>query len=87
MKVEYVSLSEAQSIKRKVQNKVVAEYVTYLEKLPEGQAGKIIAGKDEKANTIRNRLVRAKKSLGVNDIAIKRVGDTVLFWREQQLIS
>ena len=82
MEVEYVTIDEAKSIKRRVQSKVVAECITYLEQLPEGQAGKIVADDGKKANTIKNRLVRAKKSLDNNHITIRRVGNTVLFWGE-----
>jgi hypothetical protein len=80
-KVEYVSLEEAKSAKRKIKKSaVILELETILKKLPQGQSGKIIA-KTEKANTIKNRLVRVSKLLGLN-ITIKRVNDTVYFWKE-----
>jgi biotin-(acetyl-CoA carboxylase) ligase len=81
-KVEYISLEEAKSAKRKLKkSKVVEEVETILKKLPQGQSGKIVA-KSEKANTIKNRFVRVAKSLGMKDITIKRVNDVVYFWKE-----
>jgi hypothetical protein len=81
-KVEYVSLEEAKSAKRKLKkSKVVEEVEMILKKLPQGQSGKIVA-KSEKANTIKNRFVRVAKSLGMKDITIKRVNDVVYFWKE-----
>ena len=81
-KVEYISLEEAKSAKRKLKkSKVVEEVETILKKLPQGQSGKIVA-KSEKANTIKNRFVRVAKSIGMKDITIKRVNDVVYFWKE-----
>ena len=81
-KVEYISLEEAKSAKRKLKkSKVVEEVEAILKKLPQGQSGKIVA-KSEKANTIKNRFVRVTKSLGMKNVTIKRVNDVVYFWRE-----
>jgi hypothetical protein len=38
------------------------------------------AAKGEKPQTIKNRVVRAAKSLNM-DLQVKRVGDNILFWR------
>ena len=81
-KVEYVSIDEAKSAKRKIKkSKLIEEVEATLKKLQAGQSGKIVA-KSEKANTIRNRFLRVAKSLGMKNVAIKRVNDVVYFWKE-----
>jgi hypothetical protein len=81
-KVEYIPLEEAKSAKRTIKkSKVIEEVEAILKKLPQGQSGKIIA-KSEKANTIKNRLVRVSRSLGMKNVTIKRVNDVVYFWRD-----
>jgi len=64
-------------------SKTMEEYEGYLKQLPDGQVGKIeVAQKDNvKPQTVRARLNRASKNLGLN-IQTKRVGNTILFWRE-----
>ena len=84
MKVEFVSKEEADSIKRTMpKSKTMEEYEGYLTQLPEGQVGKVeVTQKDGvKPQTVRSCLNRAGKSLNI-DIGTKRVGNTVLFWRE-----
>lgn len=86
MKVEYVSKEEAETIRRKMpKSKTMEEYESYLKQLPDGQVGKLVVdGKDSiKPQTVRSRLNRAGKSLKLN-VETKRVGNTVLFWREKQ---
>ena len=86
MKLEFITQEEAESIKRKMpKSRVMEEYEGYLKQLPENQVGKIeITQKDGiKPQTVRSRLVRASKNLELN-IQTKRVGNTVLFWREKQ---
>jgi len=85
MKVEYVSQKDAESIKRMMPlTKTMEEYIGYLKQLPDNQVGKIVvAPKDAvKPQTVRSRLMRAGKSVGVG-IQSKRVGNTVLFWRKK----
>jgi hypothetical protein len=79
---ETVSLQEAQL--RTVsgrQGKFIKEYASYIQQLPQGQAGKLTVGEQEKHPTVRRRLVTAAKALGIN-IIIKRSGNDLYFWRE-----
>ena len=61
---------------------VMLEYEEYLKQLPEGQLGKIeVTQKDGiKPQIVRARLVRASKNFKI-DTEIKRVGNTILFWK------
>jgi hypothetical protein len=80
---ETVSLQEAQL--RTVsgqQGKFIKEYASYIQQLPQGQAGKLTVGEQEKHPTVRRRLVTAAKALGIN-IIIKRSGNDLYFWRER----
>ena len=84
MQVEFITQQEAESIKRKMpKSKTMVEYEGYLKELLDGQVGKIeVTQKDGiKPQTVRARLNRASKNLELN-IQTKRVGGTVLFWRE-----
>ena len=84
VKVGYVSIEEAKTLKRSMKKSpIVEEYESLLLNLPTGQAGQIDASKEkDKANTIKNRLVRVGQSLNMTDLTVKRVGDVVSFWRE-----
>jgi hypothetical protein len=84
VKVDYVPIEEAKSLKRSVKKSpIVEEYESLLLNLPEGKAGKIGAKKEkEKPQTIKNRLIRIGKSLNMTDLKVRRVGDIVSFWRE-----
>lgn len=86
MKVEFITPQEAETIRRKMpKSKTMEEYESYLMQLPDGQVGKLVVdGKDSiKPQTVRSRLNRASKSLNI-DIETRRVGNTVLFWRDKQ---
>ena len=86
MKVEFITTKEAENIKRTMRpTKTMEEYTGYLKQLPENQVGKIVvAPKDTvKPQTVRSRLIRAGKAIGLG-VQSKRVGNTVLFWREKQ---
>jgi hypothetical protein len=63
--------------------KFINEYADYIQQLPQGQAGKLSLGEDEKHTTIRRRLVSAANALGIN-LIIKRSGEDIYFWREEQ---
>jgi hypothetical protein len=54
---------------------------SFIQQLPQGQAGKLTVGEQEKHPTVRRRLVTAAKALGIN-IIIKRSGNDLYFWRE-----
>ena len=80
--VEYLTPEEADQFKRHMpKSAVLKEYEQYLRDLPDGKVGHVVA-KGEKPQTIKNRVVRAGKSLNITDLRIRRVGDNILFWRE-----
>jgi len=85
MKLEFITQQEAETIRRKMpKSKTMEEYEGYLNQLPDGQVGKIeVTLKDSiKPQTVRSRLVRASKNLGLS-IETKRVSNVVLFWRTE----
>jgi hypothetical protein len=57
------------------------EYIDYIQKLPQGQAGRLRVGEQEKHATIRRRLVTAAKAMNI-PLTIKRSGNDLYFWRE-----
>jgi hypothetical protein len=57
------------------------DYVTYIQQLPKGQAGRLRIGESENPLTIRRRIGVAAQTLGIN-LIIKRSGNDVYFWRE-----
>ena len=61
---------------------ITREYLNYIEELTEGQAGRLQPGEGESVATVRRRLGVAAKLSG-KDITIKRQGDEVYFWVEQ----
>ena len=62
---------------------ITKEYLGYIEQLTEGQAGKLQPGEDESLATVRRRLGVAAKLSG-KDIVIKRQGNEVYFWVQQE---
>ena len=84
VQVDYTTIDEARSLRRRMAKRpIVQEYESLLLNLPEGKAGQVDARKEgEKAQTIKNRLVRVGKGLNVTDLQVRRVGDIVSFWRE-----
>jgi hypothetical protein len=77
-----VSVQEAQM--RTVpgrQGTFMNEYADYIQQLPQGQAGKLRIGEDEKQSTVRRRLVSAAKTMHI-PLIIKRSGNDIYFWRE-----
>jgi hypothetical protein len=63
------------------QGRFMNEYVDYIQKLPQGQAGRLRIGEEEKHATVRRRLGVAAKALGI-PLVIKRSGNDVYFWQE-----
>ncbi len=59
------------------------EYLVYIEQLPQGQAGRLQPGEDESVATVRRRLGVSAK-LSSKDITIKRQGNEVYFWVQQE---
>jgi hypothetical protein len=77
-----VSIQEAQM--RTVpgrQGTFMNEYADYIQQLPQGQAGRLRIGEQEKHTTIRRRLSVAAKALHI-PLLIKRSGNDLYFWRE-----
>ena len=58
---------------------MIAEYVGFIEKLQEGQAGKLQPSEGETAMALRRRLGAAAKLAG-RELVIRRAGDEVYFW-------
>jgi hypothetical protein len=63
------------------QGQFINEYADYIQQLPQGQAGKLRIGEDEKQTTVRRRLVSAAKAMNIS-LTIKRSGNDMYFWRE-----
>ena len=63
------------------QGKFINEYADYIQQLPQGQAGKLRIGGDEKHSTVRRRLTTAAKAMNIT-LIIKRSGNDLYFWRE-----
>jgi hypothetical protein len=59
------------------------EYADYIQQLPQGQAGKLSIGEDEKHTAIRRRLATTAKAMNV-PLIIKRSGNELYFWREER---
>ncbi len=62
---------------------ITKEYLGYIEQLTEGQAGRLQPGEDESMATVRRRLGIAANISG-KDITIKRQGNEVYFWVQQE---
>ena len=62
---------------------ITQEYLGYIEQLSEGQAGRLQPGEGESVATVRRRLGVAAKLSG-KDITIKRQGNEVYFWVQQE---
>jgi hypothetical protein len=65
------------------QGKFINEYAAYIQQLPQGQAGKLSIGEDEKHTAIRRRLATTAKAMNV-PLIIKRSGNELYFWREER---
>jgi hypothetical protein len=79
-----VSVTEAQM--RTIpgrQGTFINEYADYIQQVPQGQAGKLRIGEQEKHTTVRRRLLVTAKALGIPFI-IKRSGNDLYFWREDR---
>jgi hypothetical protein len=77
-----VSVQEAQLRTTAGRQKTfLSAYVSYIQQLPKGQAGRLRLGEGEKHPTIRRRLVSAAKALAI-PLTIKRSGNNLYFWQE-----
>jgi hypothetical protein len=63
------------------QGRFMHEYADYIQQVPQGQAGKLRIGEQEKHTTVRRRLLVTAKALGIPFI-IKRSGNDLYFWRQ-----
>ena len=61
---------------------IIAEYVSYVEQLGDGEAGRLQAAEGEPITTVRRRLGAAARQLGRN-LTIRRTGDEIYFWAEE----
>ncbi len=62
---------------------IMKEYMSYVQQLREGQAGKLRAAEGEKVAAIRRRLGIAARLAG-KALTIKRVEDEIYFWVKSQ---
>lgn len=60
---------------------ILREYVSYIEQLAQGQAGRLSAGQDETLGAVRRRVGAAAKQLG-KTLVIKRTHEYVFFWAD-----
>ena len=60
---------------------VLQEYVRYIERLQDGQAGRLTAGPGETLGAVRRRIGAAAKQID-KAIVIKRTGEYVFFWTD-----
>ena len=60
---------------------IIAEYVSYIEQLGAGEAGRLQAAEGEPITTVRRRIGAAGRQLG-RKLTISRTGDEVYFWAE-----
>jgi hypothetical protein len=63
------------------QGTFINEYADYIQQLPQGQAGRLSIGEQEKHPTVRRRLTVATQALGIH-LTIKRSGNDLYFWQE-----
>ena len=62
---------------------IIAEYVSYIGQLGDGEAGRLQAAEGEPITTVRRRLGAAARQLKRN-LTIRRTGDEVYFWTERR---
>lgn len=62
-----------------VRAQMAKQYLEYIEKLGDNQAGKLQVNPDERIGTVRRRLNYAAKLAG-KSLTIKRAGDELYFW-------
>ena len=84
MKYDTLPKSELEKFKKVMpESKVLAEYKERITALKPDEIGHFTLSKgDVKPGTVKMRLLRAAKSLGVG-IEVKRFGDEVVFYRQE----
>jgi hypothetical protein len=81
---EFTTISVQEAQMRTVpgrQGTFINEYADYIQHVPQGQAGKLTIGEEEKHTTVRRRLVTAAKAMST-PLIIKRSGNDLYFWRQ-----
>ena len=79
---ELIPLQEAmlQSSLTGKRGAITREYLTYIERLEPGKAGKLTIGEGDTSAAIKRRLGSVAKMMG-QTLEVKRVGDDIYFWR------
>ena len=78
-----VLASEARtSIANERRAALVGEYIGYIERVGDGEAGVLIAGEGETTQAIRRRLGAAAEALG-RSLEVRRAGNAVYFWTQE----
>jgi hypothetical protein len=81
---EFTTVSVQEAMVRTIpgrQGKYINEYAHYIHQLPQGQAGRLRVGEEEKHTTVKRRLISAAKAMQIPPM-IKRSGNNLYFWRE-----
>jgi hypothetical protein len=68
------------------QGHYLQEHASYIQQIPQGQAGKLHLVENENPATIRKRLVLAAQALDIT-LAIKRSGQDIYFWIEPPIAA
>ena len=81
---EIVPLHEAklQSSLTGKRGAITREYLTYIERLEPGKAGKLTIGEGDTSAAIKRRLGAVARDMG-KTLVVKRVGDDIYFWQEE----
>ena len=61
---------------------IIAEYVSYIEQLGAGEAGRLQAAEGEPITAVRRRLGAAARQME-KKLTIRRTGDEVYFWADE----
>lgn len=82
MKYDTLPISELKRFKKVMpESKVLGEYKQRISELKEDEIGHFMLNKgDVKPGTVKMRLLRASKALGI-EIEVKRFGDEVVFYK------
>src|SRR5918999_3890837 len=81
---EFTTISVQEAQMRTIpgrQGTFINEYADYIQQVPQGQAGKLRIGEDEKHTTVRRHLVTAAQAMN-STLIIKRSGNDIYFWSE-----
>jgi len=81
---EVIPLNQAMIESKSARRRQAAkEYLPYIERLGQGQAGKLKLMEGEKLPAVRKRLTDAASLAGKN-LVVKRAGDELYFWEMEQ---